>query len=201
MSTSRRLVLACLALALSIGALGAALVGCARDEAPAATACGDMGDAAPVDPTLLAFLSRARSAHHLADQHEADEQLEPAIQALDKLIDGPIPGGKEPLPEAREVLADTRARLADLESRRGRFDEGAAHVERGLEQARETTYFRGHLFEVRGLVEERRAKSLRESGDTGAADAAKKRALDAFEQSMEIQAEVIQKAVGPEDAE
>jgi hypothetical protein len=31
--------------------------------------CGD-ADAAPADPTLLAFLSRARSAHHLADQHE-----------------------------------------------------------------------------------------------------------------------------------
>jgi tetratricopeptide (TPR) repeat protein len=161
--------------------------------------CGD-ADAAPVDPTLLAFLSRARAAHHLADQHEQDEQLEPAIGALQKLVDGPLPGGAAPAPEAREVLADTRARLADLTSRLGRFDEAAAHVERGLEQAREVTYFRGHLFEVRGLVEERRAAGLREQGDSAAADAAKQRALEAFEQSMEIQGLVIKGALGEEDA-
>jgi hypothetical protein len=111
-----------------------------------------------------------------------------------------VPGGATPPPEAREVLADTRARLADLESRRGRFDDAAKHVDRGLEQAREVTYFRGHLFEVRGLVEERRAKQLRDKGDTAGADAAKKRALDAFEQSMDIQAEVIGSALGEEDA-
>jgi hypothetical protein len=90
--------------------------------------------------------------------------------------------------------------LADLESRRGRFDEAALHVDRGLDHAREVTYFRGHLFEVRGLVEERRSKQLRERGDTAAADAAKKRALDAFEQSMEIQGQVIDTTLGEGDA-
>jgi tetratricopeptide (TPR) repeat protein len=184
-------LVAVLALALAIAS------GCAERSAPAG--CGET-DAAPVDPTLLAFLSRARSAHHLADQHEEDNQLDPAIAALDQVITGPIPGGSTPPAEAREVLADTRARLADLESRRGRFDDASKHVERGLEQAREVTYFRGHLFEVRGLIEERRAKALREKGDTAGADAAKKRALDAFEQSMDIQAEVIGGALGEEDA-
>jgi tetratricopeptide (TPR) repeat protein len=186
------LSLVCL-LAASSGGL---VAGCAQKSADS---CGET-DAAPVDPTLLAFLSRARSAHHLADQHEQDEQIEPAIGALRKLIEGPLPGGTTPAPEAREVLADTRARLADLTSRLGRYDEAAGHVERGLDQAREVTYFRGHLFEVRGLVEERRAASLRDKGDAAAADAAKKRALDAFEQSMEIQAQVIQGALGEEDA-
>lgn len=192
-------VLAWLTLAFSLCVLCATVIACAEREAAVSACDGDAG--APVDPTLLAFLSRARSAHHLADQHEQDGQLEAAVTALGKLIDGPVPGGREPLPEAREVLADTRARLADLESQRGRFDEAARHVEQGLEQAREVTYFRGHLFEVRGLLEERRAKALRESGDGPAADQAKKRALDAFEQSMEIQAQVIEKAVGePGDA-
>jgi tetratricopeptide (TPR) repeat protein len=194
----RTLAAAWLALLIALLSLGAAIAsGCAERSAPAG--CGET-DAAPVDPTLLAFLSRARSAHHLADQHEEDNQLEPAIAALDQVIQGPIPGGSAPPAEAREVLADTRARLADLESRRGRFDDASKHVERGLEQAREVTYFRGHLFEVRGLVEERRAKALREKGDTAGADAAKKRALDAFEQSMDIQAEVIGGALGEEDA-
>lgn len=193
-----RFASACAALCIGLLSLVLAVAsGCAEKSAPAG--CGDT-DAAPVDPTLLAFLSRARSAHHIADQHEEDSELEPAVSALAAVIDGPVPGGTAPPPEAREVLADTRARLADLESRRGRFDEAAKHVERGLEQARETTYFRGHLFEVRGLVEERRAKQLRDSGDTAGADAAKKRALDAFEQSMDIQAEVIGGALGEEDA-
>ncbi len=179
-------LLALLALAIAAGCR-------AKQDA----SCGEgAADAAPVDPALLAFLSRARSAHHSADQYEQDDQLEQAISTLDKLIVGPIPGGATPLPEAREVLADTRARLADLESRRGRFDQAATHIERGLEQAREVTYFRGHLFEVRGLVEERRAKQLRESGGSAGADSAKKRALDAFEQSMEIQAEVIENTLG-----
>jgi tetratricopeptide (TPR) repeat protein len=186
----------CRALLLIVLSL-ASVLGCAEKSADT---CGDT-DAAPVDPTLLAFLSRARAAHHLADQHEQDENLEAAITPLEKLIAGPVPGGSTPAPEAREVLADTRARLADFESRRGRFDEAAAHVDRGLEQAREVTYFRGHLFEVRGLVEERRAKQLRERGDSAAAEAAKKRALDAFEQSMEIQGKVIDSTLGEGDAD
>jgi tetratricopeptide (TPR) repeat protein len=189
--------LAWLSLLLALIASSAMLVAsCAQKSGDG---CAD-ADASPVDPTLLAFLSRARSAHHLADQHEQDEQLEAAIAPLQKLIDGPLPGAAEVPAEAREVLADTRARLADLISRLGRFDEAAAHVDRGLDQAREVTYFRGHLFEVRGLVEERRAAGLRERGDTAAADAAKKRALDAFEQSMEVQAQVIKGALGEEDA-
>jgi hypothetical protein len=56
------------------------------------------------------------------------------------------------------------------------------------------------LFEVRGLVEERHGKQLKDSGASVEAEAAKKRALDAFEKSMTIQAEVIQKAVPDEDA-
>jgi hypothetical protein len=176
-----------------------AVASCAKHEERSLAGCVD-GDSAPVDPVLLAFLSRARSAHHLADQHEESGELAAAIGALDKMITGPVPGGSAPPPEVREVLADTHARLADLTSKSGQFDDAAGHVERGLELAREVTYFRGHLFEVRGLLEERRATQLAESGDTTEAAAAKKRALDAFEQSMEIQAEVIQKAVGTEDA-
>lgn len=197
MSRRRWVWICALSWVVALALSGAFAVGCAKESAPAG--CGD-ADAAPVDPTLLAFLSRARSGHHLADQHEQDSELEPAIAALTKVIDGPIPGGGSPPPEAREVLADTRARLADLESRRGRFDEASTHVDRGLDQAREVTFFRGHLFEVRGLVEERRAKQLRDSGDTARADAAKKRALDAFETSMEIQGKVIDSTLGEEDA-
>jgi tetratricopeptide (TPR) repeat protein len=157
----------------------------------------------PVDARLLAFLSRARSAHHIADQLEEDEELDRAVATLQGLVDGPAPGnsGADSPPEVREVLADTRARLADLKSQLGRFDDAASDVDKGLELAKETTYFRGHLFEVRGLVEERRSKGLKDKGEVDKAEAAKKRALDAFETSMTIQSEVIKSATEAGDAQ
>ncbi len=160
------------------------------DQAPAV--CASAPDGQPISPALLAFLSRARSAHHSADQLEADSP-KVAIEKLQALVDGPIPGGSEPLAEAREVLADTYARLADLKSQTGGFRDALKDVESGLDQAKEISYFRGHLFEVRGLVEERHAKQLEGEGDEAAAKAAKQRALEAFETSMDIQEKVIER--------
>src|SRR6187402_3308791 len=68
-----------------------------------------------VDPVLLAFLSQARSAHHLADQREAGGDVAGALKALQSLNQGPRPPGGAP--EVAEVLADTQARVADLLSR------------------------------------------------------------------------------------
>lgn len=197
--TARRYPFAVLWLALACAALVGG-VSCARSE-PTAAVCGDTDAGTPVDPKLLAFLSRARSAHHLADQAELSENLERASEVLRGLVTGPVPGGdaKNAAPEVREVLADTFARIAELESQRGNFDQASKDIDAGLALARETTYFRGHLFEVRGVVEERRSKSLADAGKETEAAAAKKRALDAFEESMAIQAEVIKQAV-PEDA-
>ena len=43
----------------------------------------DCGEATRVvDPVLLAFLSKARSAHHLADQHEAKGDRASALRAI-----------------------------------------------------------------------------------------------------------------------
>ena len=115
----------------------------------------------PVDVTLMAFLSRARAAHHQADLLEGDDP-KAATQALTKLVSGPLPPAGTALPEVREVLADTRARLAELLSREGKVDAAAAQIEAGLALAPEASYFRGHLLEVRGVVEQRRAKALEE---------------------------------------
>ena len=159
------------------------------------------GAGTPVDPVLLAFLSRAKSAHHIADRHEEAGALEQAIEPLQRLVDGPAPGGGGAAApaEVREVMADSLARLADLKSQLGRHDPAAKDVERGLALAEETTYFRGHLFEIRGLVEERLGKELQSKGDASGAEAAKKRALDAFEKSMSIQAEVIERATSQKE--
>jgi hypothetical protein len=145
-----------------------------------------------VDPVLLAFLSQARSAHHVADQREAEGDTAAALRALQGLVSGPKPPFEAP--EASEVLADTQARIADLSSRAGRFDQADRAIEEGLSNAKQPTYFRGHLFEVRGLVEERREKALRGSGRGPDADQARSRSLSAYEEAMKIQAEVILKA-------
>jgi tetratricopeptide (TPR) repeat protein len=138
----------------------------------------------------MSFISGARSAHHLADGHEEKGDLPGAEAALGRLLDGPLPPKKDAA-EVREVLADTRARLADLRSRRGDFDAALKDVDQGLGLVPEQSYFRGHLFETRGLVEERRTKALAAAGDQAGAGQAKERALAAFEEAMRIQQGVI----------
>ncbi|HEY6561639.1 MAG TPA: hypothetical protein VI072_30420 [Polyangiaceae bacterium] len=192
-ATARR-ARAVAALLVLLSSLGA----CSKGEspAPAASACPELPGAPVVDPALLAFLSRARAAHHMADRHEEAAELPAAIAALGKLLAGPTPGGDAPLPEVREVLADTHARLADLESQLGQYEAAERHVTLGLKGATEPSYFQGHLFEVRGLLEERRAKFLRERGRPEDADRASRAAIAAFEQAMQIQARVIERTLG-----
>jgi tetratricopeptide (TPR) repeat protein len=187
-----------LASVIAIVALGAA-IGCARSAPSRPSACTDAG--VPVNPVLLAFLSRARDAHHVADEYEENKDLPSAIAQLQKVVEGPVPGSGAPPPEAREVLADTWARLADLESRLGRFDAAEADVAKGLKLVPSVSYFRGHLFEVRGLTEQRRARAFHADKNESGAGAAKQRALDAFEESMRIQAKVIQTTIPAKSAD
>jgi len=169
-----------------------ALAGCRGEHPEEAGRCPALDAGAPVDPVLLAFLSRARAAHHLADEHEAANELAAAIAPLAELVTGPLPRGPSPelAPEVREVLADTRARLADLRSRQGAFDAALADAHAGLEIATAQNYFRGHLLETEGLVEERRAQALSPK-DPAAAAGAKARAIELLEQAMAVQAHVI----------
>lgn len=185
-------------------ASGVALAGCAqtgstdddRGGAPptahpqAACACEDEP---VVDTTLLAFLSMARAAHHEADLAVEAGDRATAIAALERVARSPWTGKKPP--EVIEVTADTLARVADLKSEDGKFDEAARDVSDGIALATEPTHFRGRLFEVRGLVEERRARALKESGDAAGADRARKAAMQAFGQAMDIQEDVIGRAL------
>lgn len=168
---------------------------CSRASSEPSARCTEFDAGTPVDPLLLAFLSRARAAHHLADDHESEVDPSAAISPLARVVEGPVPRSSdgEFAPEVREVLADTRARLADLRSRQGAFEAALTDVQAGLELAREPNYFRGHLLETEGLVEERHAKAL-EASDPAAANARRLRAIDLLEQAMAVQSEVIQKA-------
>jgi tetratricopeptide (TPR) repeat protein len=162
----------------------ALLAACAKRD------CDDVVDAAPVDPVLMSFLGGARAAHHLADGREEKGDLAGAEGALGSLLSGPLPPKKDAA-EVREVLADTRARLADLRSRRGDFEAALGDIDQGLGLVPEPSYFRGHLYETRGLVEERRTKALTAAGDLTGAAQARERALLAFEEAMRIQQGVI----------
>lgn len=188
-----RLAAACLAL------LAAAHVGCARDDAQA-RATGARGESAcacaptqVVDPTLLAFLSRARAAHHAADVTLGAGDRAAAIRALEGIIAAPRPPGTPP--EVAEVIADAYARLAELRSEAGEFDAAARDVEAGLELAPAPSHFQGHLYEVAGVVEERRAKALDERGDREEAAQVRKRAVGLLERAISIQDQVITEAL------
>jgi len=61
------------------------------------------------------------------------------------------------------------------------------------------SYFEGHLYEMRGVNEERRAKARAEAGDEPGAQAARRQAFQAFERAIEIQDGVIRKEL-TEDA-
>lgn len=172
---------------------------CAKRPEPtrdgrAASSCA-CEPAGVVDPALLAFLSKARASHHEADLSEGAGDGAGAVRALERLVEGPSPYVGH-APEVAEVLADTRARLADLRSSAGDFEGARRDTEIGLQSAAEPSHFRGHLFEVAGIVEERRGKALKAKGDLAAAEGAFRLAIEAYERSIATQDEVIRRALG-----
>jgi tetratricopeptide (TPR) repeat protein len=160
-----------------------------REVVASARACAPTNRV--VDVGLVAFLSLAEATHRLADIAEAENELGTAEALLTELASDPLAVADGAPPEAREVLGDTYARLAELKSARGQFDAARRDVSRGLELAVERTHYRGRLMEVLGLVEERLHDSLLADGRTDQAEAAKKRAIEAFSEAVEIQDEVI----------
>ena len=154
-----------------------------------------------VDTALLAFLSKAKVAHHQADLALADKAADRAILALEALVDGPVPGKGSPPAEAREVMADSLARLAELKSAANRLTEAESDVRRGLKLLTDRNMFRGRLMEMLGVVEERRFRKLVAEGQEEAAAQAKQRAVDAFAAAVAIQDEVIRRVLAePEGA-
>ncbi len=191
------LVAACVAMAMGF-------VACSSDRRPVPhdgtgtnVACPpcNCGPTKVVDDQLMAFLSKARATHHQADLFEQGGEPKKAIGVLVRLVEGPVPGGQQPSAEVREVMADAYARLAVLRSTASDFNAAIADIDSGLRLAKEPTHFRGRLLEVRGLVEERRAKVLRAEGDEQAANEARDRAIEAFQKAVGVQEKVIATAL------
>ena len=97
--------------------------------------------------------------------------------------------------EVDEVVADTRARLAELRLARGDLDGADRDVRDGLQRVTGPTYFRGHLLEVQGLVEEARATAFVDAGKREEATAAKARAISLLEEAVRVQEQVIDRAL------
>lgn len=162
----------------------------------AAGACskGRESSADVVDTDLMAYLSQARALHHQANMKEDAKDLPGATDAMRRLVAAGTPHGGRATPEVDEVLADAYARLGELLLRQAALDPAAEAIARGLEHARERTYFRGHLLEVEGLVEEARAASLADAGKPADAVKARERAIALLEEVVRIQEEVIQRS-------
>jgi tetratricopeptide (TPR) repeat protein len=179
------------AIALAAGA-GAALSACRGGEVTVSGCPSSEASSPPIDPSLMAFLSAARALHHEADIKESQGDLAGAIAALERLVRTPAPRAVE----VDEVLSDAHARLAELRLKKGDLEGAAQDVARGLDLARQPTYFRGHLLEVSGLVEEARAAALADAGKTEEAARAKSKAIGLLEDAVRVQEQVIREALG-----
>ncbi len=153
-------------------------------------------DGTPVDTEIMAFLSEARALHHEANMKEDGGDLAGAVSAMERLVAARRPHPERKGPEVEEVLADAYARLAELRLKKGDLDPAAAAVESGLEHVAEATYFRGHLVEVQGLVEEARAAQLADAGNAAEAARTREHAIQLLEEVVKIQEQVIQRSLG-----
>src|SRR5262249_29295127 len=177
--------------AYAMALLAALLPGaCAKASREEQNLCPcEQASAKAVDPALMAWLSKARTLHHLADLSEDEGSLDKAVANLEQLVGGVLPPG--PPPEAAEVLADTYRTHAERRARRAQSERAEKDVPAGLRVAQAPTYSRGHLLEVRGLVLAKQTADLEKAGKTAEAKRASEEASAASLEAIRIQDEVI----------
>jgi hypothetical protein len=169
---------------------GVILARCSRDVS------GHPDESATVvDNELLAFLSLARAHHHEANLLEQTGDVRGAVAALRKIVEAPKPHHGERIPEVEEVLADAFARIAELELTLKDTAAAQRDVEAGLAHASDATYFRGHLLEVFGIVEEVRTSELLDAGQGSEAARARTHALALLREAVDVQEAVIGRAL------
>ncbi len=141
------------------------------------------------EPLLIA-LAQARNYHHKADVQLKQANIDDAIASVRAILAVPFPEGA---PEAEDVRLDARARLAKLLNVKGAVDEAMSVVDAGIASTERRSFFLANLYTVRGEVFEARANILDEdeSPDADArARAARMSAIEAFDRSIEINAEL-----------
>ena len=150
-------------------------------------ACGG-GSGSTSDQRLLAAIGTAQARMHEADELEARGDREAAIARARDVLDVPFPHGA---PEREDVRLDAWGRIGELEL--GRGDDAAAEraVTEGLREVTRASYFGARLHVVRGRLHRERAARARASGDEGTARRESEAAIEALEQSIAINAEVL----------
>jgi hypothetical protein len=193
-----RLLLAAPAVVVLAFAGAVGLAACGRENGGTSGA-GTAESAVVVDTQVLAYLSEARALHHEADVKEQQGDYAGAVLAIDRLVRAEKPHPGDRVPEIEEVLADAHARLAELLIRTHDTERASREIENGLRHAPDVSYFRGHLFEVDGLVEEARGATFADAGKRDEAEKARALAVKRFEEAVVTQDEVIARALGPRD--
>jgi hypothetical protein len=180
-----------LVLALGLGGLTVATLGACRDGSGVSGCPSAEPEGKPIDARLMAFLSAARALHHEADMRERSGDAPGAVATLERLVAMQTP----PAIETDEVLADTHARLAELRLTMNDLDGAMRAVEAGLQRVQGPTYFRGHLLEVEGLVEEARSSRLADAGRSDEAASARARAMSLLEEAVHVQQQLIEQTL------
>jgi hypothetical protein len=178
--------------------LSAAVTHCGKKSGAGVASGDDAGT--PVDLDVMAFLSEARALHHETNVHEESGDVRAGIASLDRLVHAKRPREGTKVPEVEEVLADTYARLAELRLRSGDVEGASREVREGMTHAPETTYFRGHLLEVDGIVEEARGANLADAGKREEAQKARVHAIERLREAVEVQEKVITTSLASQDA-
>jgi hypothetical protein len=156
---------------LALGALALIALGCHRGRRP-------------VDERLMLALEEARAWQHRADLHLADGDLTGAIADVEAVLRVQFPPGTA---EGEEARLDAWARLAKLHVALAPTDEARAldDIAHGRAEATRDSFYRAHLETVAGEIEEAQARRL-DGSDAEGARAARKRALDLYARSIEI---------------
>ena len=187
---------------LTATVLAAAMgAGCSRAERsaalPARTPVSDAGPAFDVE--TMAFLSKARALHHEANLSEEAGDLRAAAASVERIVREAPPHPRQTVPEVEEVLADAWARIAELDTRIGDRRGAEKAAEEGLGHAPGPSYFRGHLLEVQGVIEESQSVALADAGDRAGAERARATAMRLLEEAVSVQDQVIAGALDAGD--
>jgi tetratricopeptide (TPR) repeat protein len=141
---------------------------------------------------LMLGLALVQNYHHKADVYLKEARFEEAVNELRKILSVQFPARS---PEGIDLVQDARARLARLLVAQGKLDEATKVVDEGIASADRQSFFLANLHTVRGEVLEARAAVV-EDKDARAAAAARRQAIEAYDQAIAIEKALIEQLAG-----
>lgn len=155
------------------------LAACGRQEAPSAP----RPLARTTTSSRLSTIGIAQALMHETDVLEGMGDRAGAIARAERVLSLEL-AADDPLREPLRL--DAFGRVAELALAGGEVLRAEVAIEQGLAEVTERSYFEARLYLVRGRALEARAATHRAEGDAALADAELRAALEAHEQSIEI---------------